>query len=129
MTFESIDDDEYETAATRPRPKRVGRRAERRRLAIVGAIALAADGIATARDIERAVHRAPGTLYADLAALEHHGRIVSQNRYVGGWPRGLEYRLATAEECATRQAVQEAIDARIDETRRIRQHPWWREGG
>lgn len=129
MTFGPIGGDEYETAATRPRPKRVGRRAERRRLAIVGAIALADGGIATVDGIERATHRAPGTLYADLAALEYHGRIVSQNRYVGGWPRGLEYRLATAEECATRQAVQEAIDARIGETPRIRQHPWWTEGG
>lgn len=117
MTFEPIGDDEYELAATRPRPRRTSRRAERRRLAIVGAIALADGGIATASAIEHATRRAPGTLYPDLAALEHQGRI----KRIGGI-RG-QYRVATE---AERWQPEERAERIV---MRTRQHPWLREGG
>lgn len=79
MSFEPWrDDDEYETAATRPRPRRrrVGRRAERRRYAILGA--LAEHGPQRTRDVAKCLRIGLVETGNQLLLLEKQGRVVSE---------------------------------------------------
>lgn len=102
MTFEPIDDDEYETTATRPRPRRPGRRAIRRRYAILGV--LAENGPTSGIDLCWLLHRSSGTIYPDLAALEADGRVVGEWHDVrDGYPRWRLYRLPTDDERRARR--------------------------
>ena len=117
MTFEPIDwPDEYETAATRPRPRRriLGRRAHRRRLEILGALLA---GPAPESDLACRCRRMPGTLYADLVKLEHEGEVTIERVRYDGRPR-TAYRLPTLEERAARLALEErlrgALHAAVD---------------
>lgn len=104
MTFESIDDDEYEAAATRPRPRRRlrGRNAGRRRQAIVDLLdeygPLTRDELA-AELRRRSIRSRP--LNRDLFALIVDARVVCYRDPEDlGWPRQHLYRLATAGEKA-----------------------------
>lgn len=70
------------------------KRADRRRYAILGV--LAEEGPCGVSVLERRLRREPGTLYPDLAVLEHFGRIkvLLPDRE----PGHTAYRLATTAE-------------------------------
>lgn len=72
----------------------MSRRANRRRYAILGA--LAEEGPCGVSVLERRLRRAPGTLYPDLAVLERAGRIKSL--HADREPGHTAYRLATLAE-------------------------------
>lgn len=104
MTFESIDRDECAA------PSKPGSRTSRRRQAI--ADVLGEHGPLTIAAVARALRRRwPATVMVvlDLDAMEEQGLVVSRWLYTGGLPGCLEYRLATAEERATRLAIEAAV--------------------
>jgi hypothetical protein len=72
MSFAPWREDDEDEA----RPRRVGRRAARRRYAIVGA--LAEHGRMSGLGLCLTLHLPSGTIWPDLAALEGDGRIVGE---------------------------------------------------
>lgn len=87
-----------------------GRHAERRRYAILGA--LAEHGPTGALELCRLLRRPSGTIYPDLAALESDRRIVGE-WLTGPWPRRRLYRLPTDDERAARMLTVGVLEERL----------------
>jgi hypothetical protein len=107
VTFEPIDHDDDTAPTTR---RRAGRRAERRRYAILGA--LAEHGPTGALELCRLLRRPAGTLYPDLSALEADRRVVGE-WLTGPWPRRRLYRLPTVDERAAQMLAVGAMEERL----------------
>ena len=110
MTFEPIDHDETEDAPPVTRRRVAGRRAERRRYAILGA--LTEHGPTPALDLGKRLRRPAGTIYPDLAALESDRRIVGE-WLPGPWPRRRLYRLPTDDERAAHMLDVAVMEERL----------------
>lgn len=100
------------------------RRADRRRFAIVGV--LAEHGPTSGFDLCLILHRPSGTIYPDLAALEHEGRIVADWTEVDVLgPRRRLYRLSTDDERHGHRRRREQLEAakQVGRTRPLRVVP------
>jgi len=92
--------------------RRARRRAALRCYAILGA--LAENGPTSESELCRLLHRPLGTLYPDLAALEHHGRVTGEWLLTpAGQPRRRLYRLTTAQERAATRALEKRLRAAL----------------